>query len=356
MKKEIFSNLLNRLVEIEPNNSPLISCFVNLEHPRSNYAKPFEDQFETMRKRMSGDRKIDFEDAVDEIRDYLENKIRPGSRGAAIFARWGDHPVFLPLQFEVPVSNSFIVDELPHIYPLIELKDTYHRFVIAIATENEARILETTIGSVTEDIMKKRPEYRSRLGREWTREHYHNHRKERASRFVKEKVEVIESLMDKGGHSHLVLAGSPKMVARLKKALPARLADQVIDTLNINPKHGISPILSEAMHLFVALENVESHDKARELESAVLSNNLGVCGFDASYHALEEGYASILIIDQHSGEIELREELVRLATKRGIPIETVRGNSRMEQLGGVGCLLRFRPEGVTADRLLLEAA
>ena len=119
------------------------------------------------------------------------------------------------MQFEVPLESEFIVDELPHIYPLIQLKDTYHRFVVAIVTETEARILETTIGSVTEDILEKRPELRERIGREWTKEHYHHHRSVRATRFVKEKVEIIEDLMSRGGHNHLILAGSPKMVARL---------------------------------------------------------------------------------------------------------------------------------------------
>ena len=149
MKKEIFANVINRLIEIEPTSSPLISCFVNLEHPRSDYYSEFESRAALVSKRLGGIRSIDFEDALDEVREYLERKISPSTRGVAIYSRWGDHPVFLPMQFEVPLKTEFIVDDLPHIYPLIELKDTYHRFVIAILTEGDARILETTIGAVT---------------------------------------------------------------------------------------------------------------------------------------------------------------------------------------------------------------
>ena len=355
MKKELFANLINRLLEVEPSRSPLISCFVNLEHPRSDYFSEFESQASMMGKRLTGQKAVDYEDALDEIRDYLDNKIAPTTQSVAIYSRWGDYPVFLPMQFEVPLETQFIVDELPHIYPLIELKDTYHRFVIAILTEGEARILETTIGSITEDILETRPDLRGRINREWTKEHYHSYCEEQANRFAKEKVDIIENLMNRGGHNHLVLAGSPKMVARLKKALPTRLRSKVIDTLMANPREGLSAILAESINLFIALENVESHSRVIELESAVFSNGLGVCGYEQSLEALKNGSASMLIIDQNLMEKEMREELVRYAAKLKIPIETVSRNETMMRLGGVGCLLRYLPFELKAQRVMLAA-
>ncbi|MDF1813729.1 MAG: hypothetical protein P1V20_16125 [Verrucomicrobiales bacterium] len=355
MKKEIFSNIINRLIEIEPTESPLISCFVNLEHPRPDYLKEFEYRATMTAKRLGGIRAIDFEDALEEIREYLNTKIKSLSKSAAIYCRWGDHPVFLPIQFDVPLKTDFIVDQLPHIYPLIELKDTYHRFVIAILTETEARILETTIGTVTGDILKRKPDLRQRIGREWTKEHYHNYRDEQANLFVKEKIDIIESLMQRGGHNHLILAGSPKMVARLKKALPVRLRSKLIDTVNSNPREGLSPILTDSINLFITAENMESHCRVEELESAVFSNGLGVCGCLATMEALENGTASMLILDQKFLETDTREEMVRLATRQGIPIETVNRNETMLRLGGAGCLLRYLPTANAEQRVLLAA-
>lgn len=355
MKKEIFANLINRLIEVEPTKSPLISCFVNLEHPRANYCQEFESQAALVARRLSGMREIDFVDALEEIEDYLDRQIKPSFKSVAIYSRWGDHPVFLPMQFEVPLKTQFIVDELPHIYPLIELKDTYHRFVIAILTEGEARILETTIGSVTEDILEQRPDLRQRIGREWTREHYHSYCEEQANRFVKEKIDIIDGLMSRGGHNHLILAGSPKMVARMRKALPARLSSKLIDTMITNPREGISPILGESIKMFIAAENMESHGRVDELESAVFSNGLGVCGYEQSLEALESGTASMLIVDQKLLETELREQLVRVAIQSGIPIETVNRNETMVRLGGVGCLLRYLPSEMRVREIVLAA-
>ena len=75
--------------------------------------------------------------------------------------------------------------------------------------------------------MTERPELRERLGREWTREHYQNHRQQRDQQFVKEKVAVIERLMAKRGHNTLLLAGEPRFVKRLRSALPKHLEARV---------------------------------------------------------------------------------------------------------------------------------
>jgi stalled ribosome rescue protein Dom34 len=243
----------------------------------------------------------------------------------------------------VPLITEIIVDQLPHIYPLIELKDNYHRFVIVITTETEAQILETTIGSVTEEIMTARPELRNRIGREWTREHYRNHKHEREQQFIKEKIKIVADLMKRRGHNHLIVAGSPKMFARLTEALPSHLKNKLLSTMANNPSNGLGPLLRNCILEFSNAENLESHDRVEILESAVLSNGLGITGFEESKEAILGGYADMLIIDQDFNSFEGREELVRLATKFNVQIETVNESDTLKRLGGVGCLLRYKP-------------
>jgi len=336
--------LIPRVIAIEPSSSPLISCFVDLDPPRADSIAEIEAAAQLASKRLTNSRRSDFIDAYGEIQDYLQHSLQPGSRSLAVYSRWGDDPVFLPVQFQVPLRTQFIVDQLPHIYPLIELKDTYHRFVIVITTESEARILETTFGSITEEVLAARPDLRRRIGREWTREHYQNHKREREQQFIREKIRIIDELMSRSGHNHLVIAGSPKMASRLAKALPPRLRARLIDTLEVNPRNGLDPILLESVRLVAAEEDRESHDRVRQLESAVLGSGLGVAGFHACVDALEGGYADLLIIDQEYAEDELREELVRLATRASVGIETVGESDTLQRLAGVGCLLRYRPD------------
>lgn len=343
MKSKELKKLIRQLVVIEPNDSPLISCFVNLEHPQNDYSAKIEPQARLTEKRLSGKRHQDYMEAMERVRTFLRSSIKPQSRSLAVYSRGGDDPVFIAVEFKAPLKTMFVVDSLPHVYPLVELKDNFHRFVNVLTTETEARILETTVGSVTEEILTTRPDLRQRIGREWTREHYRNHKNEREQQFIREKIRILEELVKRGAHNCIIIAGSPKMANRLSNALPVRLKEMLIDTLSSNPKSGLSPILLEAMQLFASAENEQSHKHVESLEAAVLTGGFGVAGYDATKEALIGAFADMLFVDQDLTEVGVREELVRLATHLNVTIETVRGSEILKRLSGIGCLLRYRP-------------
>jgi len=344
--EERLENHIRALVEIEPTGSKLVSCFVNLEHPRTNYALALETKFQALRQRLRGETRQELDWAFGQILSYLDEQQAPKTRGVAIHIRVGDGPLFLPIEFEVPLETEIFVDDLPHIYPLVALKDTYHRFVTVVTTERGARIFETTLGAISEEILTERKDLRKRIGREWTREHYQNHKHEREQQLIREKIQIIDSLMRRRGHNHLIIAGSPAMVGRMTAALPPRLKEKLISTFNTNPKAGINPIMLEAVQLFVEAENAESHDRVRKLRREMMTTGLGVSGYDESLAALEGGYADMLLIDSTAIEAPRRETLMRLAAARKVGVETVNGSEILVQLGGVGCLLRYRPGGL----------
>ena len=338
--------VIGYLADTEPTESPIISCFANVGDGAQVSLSEIDARAAQIKKQLTGDRRIHFNEALQSVRKTLLGPLKPATKSLAIFARGGDQPMLFPVEFEVVMPARFIVDDLPHIYPLVELKDTYHRFVIVITTEDDVRIMETSVGAVSEQIFASRPELRKRIGREWTREHYQNHKKERERKFIKEKIAVVEDLMERRGHNHLVIAGSPKMTAMLTKELPERLQKRIVSVFATNPKNGIAPILLESIAQFVQAETVESHDRATRLESAVLSGGLGVAGIEASTKALNDGYADMLVIDQDFDIPEIRESLVRLATRKNVPIETVSDSTSLKRLAGVGCLLRYKPAGI----------
>lgn len=344
MKRNSLKNLIRNLIEIEPNKSPVLSSFINLSDSRSSQLELFNYECSRISKQLAGKWLEDFELARARIGEYLHYELDADSKGAAVFSRAGANPVFSSIQFGVDLDTQVIVDRIPHIYPLIEIKDSYHRFVIVITTETKAQILETTIGSVTEEILAVRPELRHRVGREWTQEHYRNHKFEKEEQFIKEKIRIVEQLMEKRGHNHLTVAGSPKMVGRVTQALPEHLQSKLVTKLTANPRQGLGPLLRNCLLEFSAAEAAESHNKVQELESAILSNGLGVSGFEACQSALLFGYADTLIIDQDFSHWEGREELVRLATENRVPIETVSKSKTLKRLDSVGCLLRYRPD------------
>ena len=159
---------IRTLATLEETSSQVISCYLNLEDGTAGYRNALDERAGILRKTFAGEERKDFEKALGRIEDFISTGLRPGTKGVAIFSSGGAQPFFLPLQFRVPLPNWIVAGSTPNIYHLVELKDTYHRFVLLISTEESARILEVNLGEVTEELWRERPELRKRVGREWS--------------------------------------------------------------------------------------------------------------------------------------------------------------------------------------------
>ena len=92
---------------------------------------------------------------------------------------------------------------------------------------------------------------------------------------------------------------------------------------------------------FIEQEQKESLAAVEMLQREINTNGLAVVGSEATLEALKRGQADMLILAKEFYEGELKEELVKLAVRHGIKIETVSGSHILNQYGGVGCLLRY---------------
>lgn len=318
--------------------SPLVSAFFDLSRGKSSALRDFQAWAELTRQTFEEDRRQDFDDATEEIESWL---VKARARSAAVFCRWGEHPLFLPMEFEVPLKSRFHVDSLAVIYPLVELKDRFNRFVVVLTTADSARIIEVNLGRHSVELLTERPSLRERIGREWTREHYVSHRRERNRQFVKEKIAVIEGLMAKRGHNSLIIAGDSRYVNRLTEALPSALKQKVIGEI----KTGISDqrlkeVVSQAVDSFLEAEAREAHGTVELLVNSVRAGGLAVVGVEATLHALHQGRVECLVVSSMLlGQDQ--ESLIRLASRSGIPIETVQDCEMLERNGGAGALLRY---------------
>ena len=127
---------------IDETEAPFVSCYLNLEQGEAGYRKALEDRASFLRAVLDGDARADFEAAMGRIEAYLAAKLRPGAKGVALFAReFRAGAFFLPMQFAVPVPDWIAVNPSPHIYHLMALKDTYHRYVVMIATQGRRGLL-----------------------------------------------------------------------------------------------------------------------------------------------------------------------------------------------------------------------
>jgi hypothetical protein len=326
-----------------------------------------------LRTSLTRDGTVPCEDAVAKIASFLTTELMPASKGVAIFSRGGEFPFFLPLQFQVPLPDRIVVEVVPNVYHLVELKDNYHRFVILLMTERSARIMEVNLGAVTEEIWAQRPESHEHIGHGWGKAQYMHHREQETAAFIREKVNTLDRLMATGGHTHLILAGDTQMVTRMRKALPKHLAVKLADLVTTGPRDRTSSIVAKAIASFVEREEAESIATACLLERELRRHGLAVVGTRAVLEAIHRGQADVLVLAQgyeppvgractscdamhltphrpelcsecgHIGfrEFNPKEEMVRLAERQGCKVEVVGGSGSLTMLGGVGCLLRY---------------
>ena len=366
---------LHNLATIEETDSPVVSCYLNLESGLPPSRRAFDERISLLRKSLTGPARQDFEESITPIEAFVESELHPDARGAAFFSRNGTQPFFLPLQFGVPLPNRVVVNSVPHIYHLAEMKDTFHRYVVMISTEDRARILEVNLGTVTEQLWGERSELRKRVGREWTREHYQNHRRDRTDKFIKEKTDVLERLMKAGEHSHLILVGSPQMTSRVRKALPKHLSVRLVDAIDASPKGNLPDLIAATLSSFVEQEEVESLAMADKLKQEINTDGLAVAGSYSTLKALKHRQVDVLVMakgygpdtgwscascgaieinnrkppvclecgDKKMDPFDVKEEMVRLAEQSGCGVEVVNHGDALLRFGGVGALLRYHP-------------
>ena len=362
------------LATLAESDAEVISCYVTLENGRLKHRDLFGSQVWSLKQGLARTAPRSFEAALGRIVEYLKTELVRDARGIALFSRSGEEPFFLPLQFRVPLPTWVAVDITPNIYHLVELKDTYHRYVVMISTEESVRILEVNLGAVTKELWEERPELRKRIGREWTKNHYQNHRRDRSDKFIKEKINILEQLMTAGGYAHLILAGAHRMTARVRHQLPKHLRTKLIDVVPAASKTPVADVVEATIACFIQEEENESRLVVDEVIQSVRAGGLAVLGTGPTFQALEKDRVDTLVLAQgyepdlgwqcancgrmevettkpvmcpqcgasESRSFDVREEMVRLAEQSGCDIEVVELGDLLMLYGGTGCLLRYR--------------
>lgn len=372
MELEELNMHFRNLAGLGETKSPVISCYINSEAGRVGYRDVIDRRIREIRKALPPNQRLDFEEALGRIEAFLAAEVEPGSKGVACFSRAGESPLFQTFQFGMPLPSRMSVDSIPHLYELIVIRDTYHRYVVLISTGNQARIVEVSVGNVTKELWTERPDLRKRVGREWTKEHYQNHRRDRTQKFVKEKIEILDRLFAKRAHTHLVLVGDPRVVARVRENLPRRLLDRLVDVVPLSGNASTADAVSATLSSFAEFEQTESLETAGLFLDELRTGGLAVAGSEATIEALARDQVDILIMSESYAapagwkcrsceavgvnaapkgcprcgersiiELDIREEMIRSAERSGSTVEIIRNSDVLLEVGGVGCMLRY---------------
>ena len=277
------------------------------------------------------------------------------------------------MQFAAPLSDWIAVYPTPNLFHLMALKDNYHRYIMLLANQASVRILEVNLGAATVHAWTRQPELRERVGREWTKAHYESHRRDRTSRFLSEQIDLLERIMTRGGHTHLMLAGDAHLTGEIRRALPKGMASKLVDTIPAASRHKPEDVVAATLSAFIEYEEQESQAVAERFVQEIRTQGRAVAGVTACLEALRQKRADTILLARgvlrepgwrctacaviriehqeppactECGRMSVQAidttiELVRLAGQQDCPIEVVEHCDPLMALGGAGCLLRY---------------
>ncbi len=341
MKMRRHTAALAMLAESE---SPIISAYFDLRLSRDQLLSELKLWAVGAQKNLPRVEREVFVQTKEEVIGMFLQKWPDSIRSLAIFSRLGKHPFLMVLPFEAEWETFFHVGSRPTIFPLVQLKDRFHRFALAICSENSARIVEMNLGTIHEDIHVAKSLIDTVGVHYVSKEHAEHRRNEESRRFAREKARVIVDLMSRQGLNHLILAGHQRHVASVREQLPKNVLASVVGILPQAPNgHNCSVLIDSAVEMFVQAEQRESRATVEKVMQESRRGGLVSMGIHACAEAIKCGAASQLVISEEL-HMEDREELVLMAVLHDLPIEVCEQDELLRSHGGVACLLRFRME------------
>jgi peptide subunit release factor 1 (eRF1) len=369
---------MERLAALEPNPFPVISLYLSLtpnQNGREDYQsfvrKVFSERAKTLPQ--ESPERQSFEQDAERIRQYLEQEDKPSWQGLAIFACSGAD-LFDAIPLETPFDDHWLfVGSAPHLYPLAKLVDTYPRYAAVLLDTNKARILVFGLAAAEreENIVSDKTRRSSKGG--WSQARYQRRADNVHMHHMKEVVETLDRIVREEKLDQIVIAGEDVAIPKLREQLPAHLAAKIVDTIKLQ-RHASGAIILETTLMAIQEKDAETDaEKVQELLDEWQGGGLGVVGPEATLSAFQLGQVDELIItgsvdslkpvqklpDDAAGEMQadtsaprgtvvdearlkLSAELIKQAQQTAARIRFVEDASLLQEVGGVGALLRFR--------------
>ena len=371
--------LLDKLLtyEPEPGSGPFVSFYLDArvdENGKRNVMPIVRKQLNERAKSYDNNtpEQANFEKDTARIINYLENEVPTTAQGLAIFACTAADDYFEVGEFEAPFDkNRLFVSDRPNVYPLARLIDRYRRFAVLLADTNRARIYVFATGrTVEEQTIENVKTKRTSVGG-WSQARYQRHEENYHLRHVKEVVQMLERVVSEEEVENIILAGDEAVVIPLiREQLTPALSDKVIDALSFGidtPEH---ELFDESLKAFHRHDSLTDMEKLERLLNEYRADDLGVAGVPDTLAALSNGQVEEMLIVSTPDKLAYDEEEVKkvleLYEPDGEPLtnfdhqtvadELVRranllsaarvtfieDDTRLQQVGGVGALLRYR--------------
>ena len=354
---------LDGLAAFQATDLPVLSLYLDMrpdQNGRANYdaflRKTFVDRIRTLK----GDAKVSVEQDAERIRAYLGEEAQRSSNGLAIFACSAANGFFQAVPLAVPIEeNMLFIGNVPHLYPLARLNDQYPRYAALLVDTNAASIFVFSLGA-TENVERiANPKTRSTMAGGWSQARYQRHLANFHLHHMKEVVAILDKVVREERINQVIVACDEVARPTLWEHLPKHLAEKVIDTVKLDIRTPSHEVLAETMEALRGRDAETDIERVQVMLDAWRAGGLGVVGPVDTLMALEMGQVEELIITatpqqlRQSGDgakEDLADELVRKAQQTSARIRFIENAELLDEVGGVGAILRFKIEGASNEQ------
>ncbi|CAN5713043.1 hypothetical protein BH24ACI2_BH24ACI2_00520 [soil metagenome] len=381
------NKLMQKLIAFEPNGSPFISIYLNAEANEQG-----RDEFGIWLKKVLSMRRKGFKEDSEEIKsfdkdierilNFAEKEVDAAANGIAIFACHGANEFFEIVQLDVPFPNNrLLVFDRPHIFPLARMIDQNPPYIALWVDTNKADIYIFGGDEIDMDKELKVREIqnfktnRTEVGG-WSQARFQRHIENYHLHHAKEVVDEVAELMRRKKIEYLILCGDEKVIMPvLRPQLPEVVEKAVAGTLNLSQYASEDEIHQATREVITTGNATDDMEKVeRVLNAAQAAAEMGVLGVEKTLEALSNGQVEEMTIsadfdaikydekevkevlqnyapgDDQSGtddlpdyheQRQIADELLIRAMNSAAKIHFIEDKSLLEEIGGVGAVLRF---------------
>ena len=375
------SDTLRRLAEVDAGDLPVLSIYLDMRPQATGQSPGRRAGLVVLRDRLREiertywPRGADYDSfKADEqrIEAYLNEDFEREAAGLALFACSGTG-LWEAVQAGVPFHDSVAAGPRPDLFQLARLIDEHETAVVALVDTNTARLFVTRTGRLdeAEALDEDSVSFQKRSLGGWAEQRYQRHIDKHIAQFAKEAAAAIEDLVAREGARRLVLAGDEVAITPLDGEMSKALKDNLDEIVRVDMRTSRDELDDQIRHALERAEADSGRSVADRLIGAVRGGGLGVTGVEATRQALEAGAVEVLVLTELPGaapdetdyhdardlgeqaedmaehepgvlDLEIRNELVRLAAATSAEVEVVADHEGLVRVGGVGALLRYR--------------
>jgi peptide chain release factor subunit 1 len=368
---------LDRLAGFTSTEMPVLSLYLNMapnEQGKEHYGPFLRKTFPERVLTLQGAARKSFERDVERINDYLAKQVRPSANGLAIFACAAENDFFQAVQLDVPLDHHWLyIGAVPHVYPLARLNDQNPRYAALLVDTNSARVFVFGLRSTQAREQVTNVKTRKTMTGGWSQARYQRHIENFHVQHMKEVVDVLDRVVREEHINQVVVAYDAVAKPMLMEQLPKHLAEKVIDMTKLDAKAPEHQVLAETMEVLREKDAETDAARVQTMLDAWRAGGLGVVGPQKTLEALVMGQVEELLITVTPERLRRARIQPDLVTPGPVEIDTSRPNSNvdaeshkladelvtkaqqtsarirfvedpilLEEIGGVGAILRFK--------------